>query len=446
MERLRMNEINFQTGIEMVLDLLLTDRLAFLCGAGLSMAAPSNIPSAAELAESAKKKYDATYGASRLALPSTIDEQTQFFFERDELYTVYLRTYVDHDAFAAQPNAGHYAVADLMLICAIRTAVSTNVDTLIESAGNMLFGQIGVGVDQKRVTSLPADKSPLLKIHGCWTNPAETIWATGQVNNEPIQTRIRECGQWLEIRLANHDLLVVGYWTDWDYLNDVLEASLGAINPSRVVVVDLCETETFKKKAPALYELGKRASVEFCHVRSSGDTFLDKLRVEFSRSFIRRILHWGKEAYIEYSGNEPREDWLEPDAEDAEVLWWIRRDLEGCYPNKPSEKRNPSKEPLVGLTILQLQACGAISNRSFWILGERIIRVISAANCPLHDVEFAFSGESAPVVAPDYTIAVGAESVSLPSNIARGSGNGTIVRGPATKWLSRADAIEEFGL
>ena len=111
----------------MVLDALLADRLAFLCGAGLSMAAPSCVPSAAELAENAKKKYDATYGGDRSALPLAMDEQTQFFFERGELATVYLRTYVDRNAFAAQPNAGHFAVADLMLISGISTAVSTNV-------------------------------------------------------------------------------------------------------------------------------------------------------------------------------------------------------------------------------------------------------------------------------------------------------------------------------
>ena len=441
-----MNEINFQTGIEIVLDLLLTDRLAFLCGAGLSMAAPSNIPSAAELAERAKKKYDATYGDSRLALPSTIDEQTQFFFERGELDTVYLRTYVDHDTFAAQPNLGHFAVADLMLICGIKTAVSTNVDTLIEFAGNMLFGQIGVGVSQKGVPKIPVDKSPLLKIHGCWTNPEETIWAAGQIDKEPIRTNIRKCGQWLETRLANCDLLVVGYWTDWDYLNEVLQASFETVNLSRVIVVDPCETETFVTKAPVLYQLSQCDDVEFCHVRSPGDTFLNKLRVEFSRSFIRRILYWGKEAYTEHIGNEPREEWLEPATKDAEVLWRIRRDLEGCYPNIPSKKRNPSKEPLVGLTILQLQARGAVSNESFWNLGEQTIRVISAANCFLHEVESAFSGETAPAIALHYTIAVGAESVSLPPDFARGSANNSIVRGSSAIWLSRLDAIEEFDL
>ena len=185
----------------------------------------------------------------RLELPLTMDEQTQYFFKRGELATVYLRTYVDRDAFASQPNAGHFAVADLLLICGISTAVSTNVDTLIESAGNMLFGQIGVGLSQDDVASLPNDQSPLLKIHGCWTTDrSTTVWAAGQILKDPTKTRIHDCGQWLKTRLTGRDLLVVGYWTDWDYLNEVLRASFNEVIPRRVIVVDTCETEKFEKK------------------------------------------------------------------------------------------------------------------------------------------------------------------------------------------------------
>ena len=273
-----------------------------------------------------------------------------------------------------------------------------------------------------------------------------TVWAAGQVLEEPTKTRIHDCGQWLKTRLAGRDLLVVGYWTDWDYLNEVLRASFREVIPRRVIVVDTCETEKFAEKAPALYDLGNLANAEFYHVQNSGNTFLDKLRVDFSKGFIRRILYSGKSGYTDSTGIEPENVWLEPVPEDAQVLWQLRRDLEGCNPNEPSKKRNPSEEPLVGITILQLQARGAVSNGSYWILDDQIIRVISAANCLLHEVESAFSGEIAPAIAPAYTIAVGAESVSLPSSIARGSGDGSIVRGPSAKWLSRADAVAEFSL
>lgn len=441
-----MDEIALQTGVAKALDAMLAGRLALLCGAGLSMAAPSSLPSAAMVAWNAKQKYDATYGADRDPLPESIDNQAEFFFQRGELATVYLRTYIDHDVFAAEPNSGHFATADLLLTGAITTAVSTNVDTLIETAGNMLFGQIGAGVSRRRVAALPSDVAPLLKIHGCWSDPAGTVWAAGQADVDPIKTRIEESAQWLTDRLLDRDLVIVGYWTDWDYLNQVLEISLGAVNPSRVIVVDPCETVSFSAKAPALFALGQRASQEFCHVRSSGDAFLDKLRVNFSRAFIRRVLHSGAVSYTAQTRGNPDKAWLEPASTDAEVLWRIRRDLEGRNPNEPAKARTPIEEPLLGMTLLQLRARGAVADGSYWNLGGRRVRVLRTANRPLHEVEAAFTRETAPVVAPDYVIAVGAEALPLLPSIARGSGTGSITRGATGRWLSRTDAVAELGL
>jgi hypothetical protein len=441
-----MDEIDLHAGVAKALDALFADRLALLCGAGLSMATPSSLPSAAALAWKAKQKYDATYGADRDPLPDSIDDQAEFFFNRGELATVYLRTYVDHDAFAAEPNSGHFAAADLLLTGAITTAVSTNVDTLIETAGNMLFGQVGAGVSRTRVAALAPNVSPLLKIHGCWSDPPETVWAAGQVGAEPTKTRIEECGAWLANRLLDRDLVIVGYWTDWDYLNQVLETSLGAVNPSRVIVIDPCETASFAAKAPALFALGQRATQEFCHVRISGDAFLEMLRVKFSQSFVRRVLHAGVATYTAHAGSNPDNAWLEPASADAEILWRIRRDLEGRNPNEPAKARAPIEEPLLGMTMLQLQARGAVADGSYWNLGGRRVRVLRTANRPLHEVEAAFARETPPVVAPEYVIAVGAEALPLPPSIARGSGTGSIARGATSHWLSRTDAVVELGL
>ena len=375
-----MEEIGFQDGINQVLDSLLSERLALLCGAGLSMAAPSSIPSAAELAQAAKTKYDATYVGNRNPLPESIEDQAQFFFERGELVTVYLHTYVDVDVFSAPPNSGHIAIADLMLVQGISTTVSTNVDTLIETAGTMLHGYIGKGVTRENVLSLPDEKSPLLKIHGCWDQREQTIWAPGQISSERVRTRIDNCGKWLEQRLANRDLLIVGFSTDWDYLNDVLENTLGTVQPSRVVVVDPCESAEFQMKAPALYSLGGRANVEFRHVRCLGEEFLEELRVEFSRTFVRRALHCGAEEFEEKSGKPLDPAWLEPFGDNANVLWQVRRDLEGCIPSQPARLRAPEDEPILGLTLLELRALGAIFTCGCWHLDGNRIRVIRASN------------------------------------------------------------------
>lgn len=223
--------------------------------------------------------------------------------------------------------------------------------------------------------------------------------------------------------------------------------SLGKVNPSRVIVIDPCDTSSFPGKAPELFELGLRASKEFCHVRNSGDIFLDKLRVEFSRSLIRRVLHVGAALYSAQAESNPDNDWLEPMSNDGQDLWHIRRDLEGRNPNEPAKARTPIEEPLLGFTLLQLQARGAVADGRYWNLNGQRVRVLRAANRPLHEVEAAFAHETPPIIAPEIVIAVGAEVLPLPPNIARSGGSGSIARGSATsRWLSRTDAIEELGL
>lgn len=441
-----MDVIDLQTGVDKAIDALFADRLALLCGAGLSMAKPSQVPSAAALALKAQQSWAAKFGTSRPPLPDKIDDQAELFFQNGELADVYLRTYIDHDVFAVEPNGGHFAVADLLLTGAIGTAVSTNVDMLIEAAGNLLFGHVGAGVDRDRVAALPATKSPLLKIHGCWSDPSGTVWAAGQVAAEPIRTRLAEGAIWLTQRLLNRDLLIVGYWTDWDYLNAVLEEALAAVSPSRIIVVDPCDTATFPVKAKALYDLGSRATSGFFHVPVSGTDFLDRLRVDFSRAMLRSILHSGSGSYQSQTGLAPDPAWLEPPSADSKTLWRIRRDLEGAGPNEPAKSHQPASEPLLGMTLLQLQAKGATSEDTCWNLGGARVRVLRTINRPLHEVEAEYSRETAPVVAPEYVIAVGAEALPLPPSIARGAATGSIARGSSTKWRSRADAVGELGL
>jgi len=442
-----LDEVDIDAGLAIALDAIHADRLALLCGAGLSMASPSSLPNAAQIAAAAKNKYDALYGATRSPLPTEIEEQAEFFFQRGELGTVYLRTLIDPHVFAGVPNAGHSAVADLLLVRGIQTAVSTNVDSLIETAGQMLFGQIGTGIDKKSVAALPPETSPLLKVHGCWSSDQDnTVWAPGQLTAEPVASRIAGSKEWLSIRLLDRDLVIVGYFTDWDYLNDVLERTLGDVRPARVVVVDPSDGGWLATKAPALYALGERAVSAFYHIRQSGDTFLDRLRIEFSRSFVRRMLHAGREAYKDLKGVAADSAWLEPTLTDAETLWRVRRDLEGRFPHEPARERVPALEPVLGLTLLQLRAGGAVEDGPYWLLDSQHIRVVRTPNQLLHQVQAVFERETPPVVAPDVVIAVGAESLPLPSHIVRAGTAPTIARGSAGRWLTRLEAVTEFGL
>lgn len=443
-----MNIISLGKGLNAALDSLINNSLVLIAGAGLSQAPPANLPSAAELAKEAKNSYDATYGSTRPPLPTNIEDQAEFFFERNQLDTHYFAELIDQHAFSGQPNDGHYAAADLLMVRALRSAVTTNVDTMIETAGRMLFGNVEAIIDGQAAAALPDDIVPLLKIHGCWVRDrAHMIWAPGQLTAEPVQGRIENSKNWLNVNLLNKDLLIVGFWTDWDYLNEVLSNALGGVRASRVIVVSPDRTDQFESKAPHLFALGEQATESFDHVQVSGHCFLNELRRLFSQVFVRRVLFSGSEEFERQTGIAPERAWLEPPDLDATTLWQIRRDLEGCVANEPARKRKPPNgETLVGLTLLQLQAKGATPDGAYWLLNNRRIRVVRSPIRALHKVIAEFDRGIAPAIAPDLSIAVGAEETPLPANVARPEPTATVVRGQKGRWLTRQSAIHTLNL
>lgn len=442
-----MEQMTFEQGVETIMESILGDRLTILAGAGLSMSAPSNLPSASAIAASASAKYAALYGADRPPLPAGIEEQAELFFQRGELFSIYFQRLIDRNIFAAPPNPGHHALADLLLVRAIQTAITTNVDALIESAGRDLFGEIGVGIDGHTAAEVHADQAPLLKIHGCHVrDPRNMVWARGQLEAHPVAGRIASSAQWLEGRLLNRDLLIVGYSTDWAYLNAILQSTLGHVTPCRVIVVNLAESAVFVERAAELYALGERATVRFGYVTASAADFLAAVRERFSKTFIRGVLHSGISEYTARAGAAPQAAWTEPVSTDNQTLWQIRRDLEGCVPTQPASLKAPPPGNLVGLTLIQLRAAGATPDGQFWALNEQRIRLIRANDKYLHRVQAEFERELAPTVAPDIVIAVGAESQQLPANIAREGTTATIARGTKGRWFTRQEAEQELHL
>src|SRR3546814_768535 len=130
------------------------------------------------------------------------------------------------------------------------------------------------------------------------------------------------------------DLLIVGYWTDWDYLNQVLGSVLDQVHPSKVIVVDPVDSASFQSKAPDLYALSDAVQNGLLHVRASGADFLGALRKSFSNTFFRRLVTCGAEEFQNRTGNPPPQAITEPPNLDTEALCRMRRDLEGCAPNQ----------------------------------------------------------------------------------------------------------------
>ena len=179
-----MTPITTPDALTTALDGILNNRLVLIAGAGLSMAAPSNLPSAAKIAADAKAEYDSRYGGIKPPLPAGMEDQAEMFFQAKEL-GIYLKEFVDQDAFAAQPNAGHVAVADLLLSHGLQAAVSTNVYILIETAGQSLMGHVFTGIEGTAVAAAPSGTAPMRSL------PLVGILRRGGDGRASISTRRR---------------------------------------------------------------------------------------------------------------------------------------------------------------------------------------------------------------------------------------------------------------
>src|SRR5436305_1327424 len=98
---------------QLLLGSIEADRLAIFTGAGLSMAPPSAVPSAARLAEEIAEKYERNG-----ALPAELDradlEQITRLIYANNHSELLLNKIVNWKPFVINSNSGHAAVADLL--------------------------------------------------------------------------------------------------------------------------------------------------------------------------------------------------------------------------------------------------------------------------------------------------------------------------------------------
>lgn len=411
------------------------------------MAEPSNVPSAWTIAQAAKQKYDDIYGATAPPLSDDIEEQAEHFCALEQLETMYLGSLIDHNTFSAPPNPGHYAVADMLLTKSITLALSTNVDALIENAGDRLFGSVVTATCRASAAALYPAKAPLVKIHGCWkADFTQTVWAPSQLQTDPNKTRIEQCAGWATVQLLNRDLIIIGYFTDWDYLNELFEECLGAVRPSNVIVVDPSPADQLQTKAPKLFELGERASAGFFHVAASGADFMAELRKSWSMTYFRRVLSAGNKILADEGSPKANAQHCEPPDATVKDLWLIRRDLEGAGPNDPCTRSVPHDDPVLGYAHVLLRAAGAQLEGSYWCLDGQRFRIIRSSGKVLNDIEKRFASSVSPIASADVTIAAGATDLHLNANIARSIDTSSVVRARPSRFMTLDSAIGEFGL
>jgi hypothetical protein len=427
------------------------DNLVIFCGAGLSMAPPSSLPSARQLAMDCFPKYEQ---AIRSPLPPAIREdleaQCKFALERGELQKLFLEKLVIWRPFVRNPNKGHATIADFLSTGAVCSAVTTNFDFLVEQAAENL----GEDMFQSALNAAEAAPSrphkPYLKIHGCARRDRNnTLWCKQQiVATSTLHSRIESCKTWLQANLVAKDLMLVGFWSDWSYLIDIFQDCIGGVEPRLVIVVDPQSPANLQTKAPALWAWATNADHEFRHAQESGADFLDELRRRISFQFLEGVINNAKASYQAITNNVyARESTFDVNLSTDE-LYSFRRDIEGIPPTRIARAKAPaSGMQLIGTVVMRLVEAGATFEGAEFMLNLKRIRVLQGAGEVLSLIKKKFEAEQSPLAA-DVVICVGArEDGEAPASIVRGLSASTIIK-PATasNWVTDEQAVLDLAI
>ena len=422
--------------------------LIFLCGAGLSMPQPSGLPSAARVAQICYDDWLANEPNLAPALRNDVDLLAAHFHGQNLFASVFIPR-VPWNELTGPPNKGHAAVADFLISRASCAALSANFDTMIEHwAQERKVALKGALTGQDAVDPLcTAGVSPLLKFHGCMNlDRPNTLWTGGQLNEPTIQNRVTSSTQWMGLHLPGKHIVVVGFWTDWGYLNNVLADAFAVNNAASVTVVDTGSTTDLQTKAPDLWAKMTGLSVSFDHVRASGADFLDELRQEFSKSWSRRYFALGATQANAMGIASPT---TYGDTMSCDELYNVRQDGEGVPYNKAARTNRPDGSSAQAAFVHhQLQAAGATHDGPWLELAGRKIRVINGAGQDLATVKESYK-EPATVKGADLVICAGANDLAVPAKIIASGHGSSILRpgaGGNAAWMTREQAMAALGV
>lgn len=423
-------------------------RLVVVCGAGLSMAPPSSLPSARTVAERCFDKYCLESDPHcEPALRASLEALAEHFAALNTLQTVFIEHLVPWSVFARPSNAGHAAVADFLITRAAAAGLSSNYDTLIERRALDYGADFRGSLDGDEAIADAVRQSPLLKFHGCsYRDRSSTVWAPSQLEDPTIAVRIARSKVWMAANLRQKDLLVVGFWSDWEYLNAVIGEALTDVQPLSVTVIDLSPTSALEEKAPQLWKIAHAPNVMFEHVQESGAIALDELRREFSSNYLRQVLYAGRGVFEQATGVQCDPDWLNVADFDSEALYGLRRDAEGVSSAEPAKLLRPANPEALGFFHLLLRQAGAIQRADGYDLNGKNIRVLNGAQSVLGTLRAKFV-EPPATVQSDIVVAVGATDLGVPDNVVRSGRPGDVIRpDPAGEWYDLPRARAALGI
>ncbi len=430
-----------------LLDAIESDTLVFLCGAGLSMPSPSDLPSAAEVAQTC---YDRRNPVAALPaeLRNDIDKLAGYFYTNNEFEPIFINGLVPWNDLVGTPNCGHAAIADFLICRAARAAMSANFDPLIEHWAEEHKIALQGALTGQEAVAFTTNANPLLKFHGCLhRDKKSTLWTREQLTALPVETRIESCSKWMNLHLPGTDLLVLGFWTDWGYLNSVLAEALAVDNANSVTVIDPCSSEELQSKAPELWEKLTNLSKVFEHVPMSAADALDELRVAFSKSWARRFYALGAPSIV--ATGKPVPPAATPDDLTCEDLYNLRRDAEGIPFNRAARQKEPAQNSAqCAYTHMLILNSGADKVGAWFQRDGRSIRVINGAGQGISDVRGRYR-EPVTTQQADIVVCAGSHELGVPVRVISGGSGASVVRpqpGGSATWLTLDQARQEFDL
>jgi hypothetical protein len=427
-----------------LLESIAEERLLVLCGAGLSMAAPSSVPSAVGVARICRERYREEVGAELdSSLGDDIEAIARYFFAGAR-FPFFLAKLVPWARFNTAPNAGHDALADFLACRAVPAVVTTNFDTLCEVAARDLGEPDFRAIVETDDLPVPTEHGALLKVHGCGSRSRPTtIWCREQLAEPAVRERMERFATWLGQALLGKDLLVIGFWSDWAYLSELFTENLAAVGPRTVYVVNPATTDELRRKAPALWAWASAPPVHFHHIPSPGHEFLDDLRRIWSARFVRRLMDAASPTYEALFGGPPAAAVAIDDTLDAGTLYAMRRDVTGTPTTRPVRDHTTGVPYHVAAAVLRrLLEKGASVEAHCYRWGGRKIRVVSGKGRLLSVVRAEYEGEPPPVLDVDEVVCAGAIDDPSPPSVVRGTGAGSIVRpGSKATWATHAALV-----
>lgn len=404
--------------------------LIVLAGAGLSITRPSNVPAAATVSHNAFQTHKNLTGQT---LPPEFEwdlEKIACHFRKESNLTYFIRRLIDWTPFRAVPNRGHLALADFLACAAIDGAITTNFDTLVETASASIGDVTFQAAIDGREANVACEHRPYLKMYGCCVRDIEnTIWCVEQTGDVPLAERLEHSQHFLAGRLLGRDVLVIGFWSDWQYLNSILESALPAASPANIYLVDPDPDEKLAKKAEGMWTWAQKH--HFRHVRASADDVLEELRLQFSRLFLKRVMKVG-------DANADVE-WL--DSLTTDDVYAIRRDLAGV--NKVARHR--AEEPNMGVFARAhglINGAGATFDGGGYRVAGKRVRIVQAAGRMLSEVRAEFAKVASSVTDTDVVVCAAASDDESSPNIVRDDAPSTIIRG-GTKGIRFTTTVEE---